>query len=492
MGSPSRTYQSTSEANLRCMGCMEPKGQSGSCPQCGWTNETDPSSVLHLPPATLLHNSYLVGRVLGQGGFGITYIGWDCQLQRKIAIKEYFPQMLASRQRGTQTVVASTSTVQPDFDYGLRTFLNEGRTLARFSDHPCIVSVFNLFEENRTAYVVMGYLEGETLAQTLARVGGRVPFQTACDIGMRVLDGLREVHAQGMLHRDISPDNIYLTRQGPVKILDFGAARQAVGERSQSLSVVLREGYAPEEQYRRSGNQGPWTDVYATAATLYRSITGITPPASIERLHQDTLQRPSELGVAIPQGAEVALLRALAVRAADRPQSVDAFQQSLLTEDPNSRPIPVAPSAKGGATVSAPSPREGVSANTALLVGLTIFIIAFFLPAVSEGANILTGYDCARFAIKAQDLVFFSGLINPLIVLYVMLRFPGKLARVRTFIALAILACIGITWYVLAKSKLHLEIGHAMWIAGILLIIARDLAALKPRQQAARPSPPVS
>src|SRR5215469_7301986 len=120
----------------------------------------------------------------------------------------------------------------------------------------------------------MAYLEGETLAQSIDRAGGRLQYQASHEIITRVLDGLREVHSKGLLHRDISPDNVYLTRQGPVKILDFGAARQAIGERSQSLSVVLREGYAPEEQYRRSGNQGPWTDIYATAATFYRCITG--------------------------------------------------------------------------------------------------------------------------------------------------------------------------------------------------------------------------
>ena len=242
-------YKANLAATL-CMGCMAPATGAPFCPACGWQKGAGAGSVLHLPPGTLLHDCYLVGRVLGQGGFGITYMGWDTQLQRKVAIKEYFPQVIASRLPGGSTVAPTGARVQSDFEHGLEGFMNEGRILARFADHPCIVSVLNLFEGNRTGYLVMGYLDGVTLSQSLTAAGGKLAYDTAREIMIRVLDGLREVHGQGLLHRDISPDNIYLTRQGPVKILDFGAARMAVGERSQSLSVVLKEGYAPEEQYR--------------------------------------------------------------------------------------------------------------------------------------------------------------------------------------------------------------------------------------------------
>lgn len=311
------------------MGCMAPDSGAAFCPHCGWDRTANAGSVLHLAPGAVLHTCYLVGRVLGQGGFGITYIGWDMQLQRKVAIKEYFPQVIASRVPGGSTVAPSSAQAHADFQHGLQGFMSEGRILARFSDHPCIVSVLNLFEANHTGYLVMGYLDGMTMAQSLAAAGGRLPWEVAREIMMRVMDGLREVHAQGLLHRDISPDNIYLTRQGPVKILDFGAARFEAGERSQSLSVVLKEGYAPEEQYRRSGNQGPWTDVYATAATLYRSITGVTPPPALDRLHGDTLKSPRALGAAIPPDGEATLMRALAVRAGDRFQSIESFQEAL-------------------------------------------------------------------------------------------------------------------------------------------------------------------
>jgi serine/threonine protein kinase len=322
---------------------MGPDTGAPFCARCGWQRNASASSILHLPLGTQLHDCYLVGRVLGQGGFGITYIGWDTRLHRKVAIKEYFPQVIASRMPGSSTVAPSSSNSQADFEHGLQSFMSEGRILARFSDHPCIVSVLNLFEANHTGYLVMGYLDGMTLGQSLAQAGGKLYYDVAREIMMRVMDGLREVHSQGLLHRDISPDNIYLTRQGPVKILDFGAARFEVSERSQSLSVVLKEGYAPEEQYRRNGAQGPWTDVYATAATLYRAITGVVPPPALDRLHADTLKSPRELGVVMPAADEKALLRALSVKAGDRFQSMESFQQALpvkkVVEPP--RPDPV-------------------------------------------------------------------------------------------------------------------------------------------------------
>ena len=317
-----------------CLGCMAPDTGAPFCPHCGWKRAADSTSVLHLRPGTILRECYVVGRVLGQGGFGITYLGYDTQLQRKVAIKEYFPQVIASRMAAGSTVAPTSAQVQSDYQHGLQSFMNEGRILARFSDHPCIVSVLNLFEANNTGYLVMGFLEGMTLSQGLGMSGGKYPYEVARDIMMRVMDGLREVHAQGLLHRDISPDNIYLTRQGPIKILDFGAARFEAGERSQSLSVVLKEGYAPEEQYRRSGHQGPWTDVYASAATLYRAITGVIPPPALDRLHSDSLKPPSGFGVTIPPAAEAALMRALAVRAGDRFQSVDTFQGALQPSAP--------------------------------------------------------------------------------------------------------------------------------------------------------------
>jgi serine/threonine protein kinase len=308
---------------------MEPRLGAPLCAHCGWDPTAPPRSSLQLAPGTVLQGAYLVGRVLAEGGLAITYLGWDLPLRRKIAIKEYFPRSIAARQPGTATVAPSAASWRDDYDFGLGHFLDEGKVLARFADHPCVVSVTNLFGENGTGYLVMAYLEGITLAQFQAASGGRLPYPTAREIMMRVMDGLREIHSQGWLHRDIHPDNIFLTRQGPVKILNFGAARMADGERGEKEVIAPQEGYAPEEQYRSNGKEGPWTDVYGCAATLYRLITGITPPPVLDRLASDTLQRPSALGAAIPPDAEAALLRALAVSAGARFQSIEAFQTAL-------------------------------------------------------------------------------------------------------------------------------------------------------------------
>jgi len=343
-----------------CMGCMEPATADEVCPRCGWAKSAGAASVLHLAPGTPLQN-YLVGRVLGQGGFGITYIGWDTLLHRKVAIKEFFPQLIASRAPGGVTVTPSASRAGDDFAHGLASFMNEGRILARFSDHPCIVSVLNLFEANNTGYLVMGYLEGVTLAQAMSAAGGKLGYAAAREIMMRVLDGLREVHAQGLLHRDISPDNIYLTRQGPVKILDFGAAKMTVGERSQTLSVVLKEGYAPEEQYRREGRQGSWTDIYAAAATFYKAITGVTPPSSLDRLAADRLEKPSAYCPDLPAKAESAILRGMATQAGSRYQTIEDFQNDL----------PAGPSAPYG-PVTRRSKRKLAIAVVSTAVGLVL------------------------------------------------------------------------------------------------------------------------
>jgi len=285
---------------------------------------------MYLVSGTILNNRYEIEAVLGHGGFGITYAALDKLLNVKVAIKEYLPRQLATRAEGQNRVSVFTGEARQQYDYGLRKFLEEAQSMARFAHHPNVVSARDYFEANGTAYMVMEYVEGVTLKQYLANKGGRVPFQEAKGIMMPVMDALREVHQAGMLHRDISPDNIYITTSAQVKILDFGAARYFTGEQSKSLSVILKSGYAPEEQYRSSGKQGPWTDVYATAATLYKLLTGQTPPDALDRMAGETLTPPSQLGAAIPSAAEHALLRSLEVHAGQRYQTMGDFQQALL------------------------------------------------------------------------------------------------------------------------------------------------------------------
>lgn len=312
-----------------CMGCMRQRGDNGICPYCGYNAEEahDPRC---LPPGTILNGQYLVGKVLGQGGFGITYIALDLNLETKVAIKEYMPDGLVTRTQGENTIAAYSSSKLEHFEYGMGKFLDEAKMMAKFNDVKSIVSVKNFFKENGTAYFVMDFIEGTNLAQYLQGKGGKIPLYEALSLMTEVIDALAVVHRNGMLHRDISPDNIYLTKDGIIKLLDFGAARYAVGEQSKSLSIILKPGYAPEEQYRSKGVQGAWTDIYATAATLYRMITGQLPPESMDRLNKDELIPPSKLGVAIASNVENAILKALAVRAENRFQTMEDFRKMLI------------------------------------------------------------------------------------------------------------------------------------------------------------------
>ncbi|MZP29827.1 protein kinase [Heliobacterium undosum] len=327
-------------APKRCLGCFTREVESGACPACGYLVGASPESPLYLQPGTMLNERYQIGQVLGHGGFGITYIGYDNTLNTRVAVKEYLPRDLATRATGRFQVTAYTGELTGFFEYGLNKFLDEARALAQFSDHPCIVSVQDFFMANGTAYLVMRYLDGVTFKEYLAQQGGSIPVDTAIKIMNPVMDALREVHGADLLHRDISPDNIFITTTRQVKVLDFGAARSALGAHSRSLSVVLKPGYSPEEQYRSKGNQGPWTDVYAVAATLYRAITGVLPPEALDRANQDTLLRPAHFQPAISPQIEAALLKALAVRVTDRFQTMKEFQDALHGIPPVSVPNP--------------------------------------------------------------------------------------------------------------------------------------------------------
>ena len=323
----------------RCPGCFAEKGQANPCPHCGYDAEAERGMLL-LPHGTRLDGHFVVGRVLGKpGGFGITYLAWDLSLATRVAIKEYLPRDLAGRRADQATVTPHSRDEGELFHFGLGQFLLEARTLAQL-DHPNIVRVRQFFEANGTAYLVMDYYPGVPLAGHLERQG-RLPEEQAKELLLPILDGLRAVHAKGLLHRDIKPQNIYLAQleSGGVRpiLLDFGAARQAVGERSQSLSVVVSAGYAPFEQYHRKGHQGPWSDVYAAAATLYRMVTGEAPPDANERKDEDELRPATAFGVS--RALSDALAAGLALSPKARPQTVQEFQ-ALLWGSPPPRPKP--------------------------------------------------------------------------------------------------------------------------------------------------------
>lgn len=313
-----------------CMGCMEEKGDLDQCPACGFAEAEVQESSNHLQPRTILQDKYIIGRALGQGGFAITYLAWDINLGIKLAIKEYFPLDLVYRVPGNNLVVAHSKAQDKIFAHDMDKFLQEARVLARFMDHPNIVSVTDFFQANRTAYLVMHYIEGATLRHHITRAGEKIPFTVALEIMMPVMDALRVIHEAGLLHRDISPENIFINNSGRVVLIDFGAVRRSAGGEGDSISVVMKPGYTPEEQYRSKGLQGPATDIYAVAATIYRATTGQMPPNALDRLEDDTLIPPSQLGVQIHQAQEEALLKALSVHAPQRFQTVTEFQRALI------------------------------------------------------------------------------------------------------------------------------------------------------------------
>jgi serine/threonine protein kinase len=317
------------EWNNLCMGCLGEKGPADICPACGLSEADWSGPSQFLLPRTILNHRYLIGRVLGFGGFGVTYLSFDINLKIKLAIKEYLPRNLAGRAPGQAPVSIFEGEARDHFAYGLEQFIEEARALAQFNSHPSIVSVSDFFRENDTAYLVMEYIDGITFKEYLEQNGGKISYRESIEKIMPVLAALHVIHQAGMLHRDISPDNIYLAQSGQVKLLDFGAARHAVGEHSQCLSILLKPGYSPVEQYQNSSRQGPWTDVYAAAATIYRAVTGLIPPESLARMERDTLLAPSRLGVALPDELEAVLLKALSIKAQSRFQTIDEFQAAL-------------------------------------------------------------------------------------------------------------------------------------------------------------------
>ncbi len=317
----------------RCMGCMaQIPEEEQVCRYCGYKKGTDVSEAYYLLPGTILRKKYTVGKVLGYGGFGITYIGWDNVLQRKVAIKEYLPSDFATRSYGVRQLTVFSGQATEQFQAGLESFIYEAKRLARFQAVPEIVDIYDCFEENGSGYIVMELLDGSTVKEIIKKKR-RLSVAQARVIVLSVLRGLGAVHKEGIIHRDIAPDNIFITRKGKVKILDFGAARYAATAQSKSLSVILKPGFAPEEQYRSHGVQGPWTDIYALGATFYCMITGRRPQESIQRLADDQLKPPSQMGVAIDPNIENAIMNSLNVRQEYRIQDAKSFFYALQGEE---------------------------------------------------------------------------------------------------------------------------------------------------------------
>lgn len=321
----------------RCYGCMNLKSNESVCEHCGY-DENIQNEIHQLPAGTVLKEQYMIGRVLGQGGFGITYLGWDMYLDIPVAIKEYFPSGTVMRETSvSMDVVSYSGDVGVRFRNNKERFLREAKMLARFSQVPEIVQIKNFFLANNTAYIVMEYVDGITLKQYVKNQGGKLSVAETFSLMEPVIMALCKVHKSGLVHRDISPDNIMMLPEGRVKLLDFGAVRD-VGDANvdqpltKSTEAILKQGYAPIEQYQNRGSLGPWTDVYALCATIYFCLTGEVPPDAPERLLGDEEIDFKGLVQGLSDRQAYVLGKGMELRAQERIASMDELHQKLYVE----------------------------------------------------------------------------------------------------------------------------------------------------------------
>ena len=335
----------------RCMRCMhELAADQKFCPECGRPYGSVNTESFALKPGTILDGKYLVGEMLGQGGFGITYIGFDLLLEQKVAIKEYFPMStgMVSRENRSMVVWSTAMMGKTGTQKGFDSFLKEARKMAKLGGIPGVVGVKSVFIQNETAYIVMDFIEGETLLKKLQREGP-MPFDTCLSLLTPIIQALAEVHEHGIIHRDISPDNIMVRPDGRLILLDLGAAKdldiQGRDGNVQSSQMVAKQGFSPIEQYQRNASIGPWTDVYAMAATIYYCCTGILPPTAVDRIVDDTLTCQPLL----TQAQFDVLAYCMSIRAENRPRSMTALLQMAVrpqggqAEPPRAVPTPPQP-----------------------------------------------------------------------------------------------------------------------------------------------------
>ena len=366
-----------------CYNCFqERETKEGPCPYCGFDlAENERKFPVALRAGTVLNDRYIVGRVLGQGGFGITYLALDTQLNAKVAIKEFMPNDIATRIGSTVSVAMDTKS--EEFAYGAERFQEEARTLAKFIGNPNIAAVTSYFDENDTSYFVMDYIEGISFKTYIANHGGKISVEETLNVMIPVLRALTAVHAEGFIHRDVTPDNIYITKDGMVKLLDFGSARYSIGDKSKSLDVILKVGYAPKEQYIRRSRQGPFTDVYSCAACFYAAITGFLPPESLERMDEDTLVPISQCGIEIPEYLDKAILKGLAVQPEDRFQNAQEFLDAIESQQVVEVPV-------SGGTAPAPEKKK---AKPALIAGIAAAVVVVLGIGIAIGGGGRTAVD---------------------------------------------------------------------------------------------------
>ena len=314
-----------------CMGCMHKLDWDGRCHYCGFDERNykkDQQLGLH---TRLKNGEYMIGRQLGQGGFGITYIGMDTTLLQTVAIKEYFP-FGAVRRNDRNEIELYDEKYRKDYEKGLESFLCEGRILARFSNLTAVVGVKNFFHENNTAYLVMDYVEGLSVREYVKHYGVLSPDRTLFLV-QQVIADMQMIHHKQVLHRDVSADNLIITHNGSLKLIDFGATRQEFTKNQYTGTILCKQGYSAIEQYSTGRNQGPWTDIYGLCASIYFMLTGVVPDSAPDRIQNDCVRSLVQMDeIAMPKVQKEAIMKGLAVEVEHRCHTMAELYAALYGE----------------------------------------------------------------------------------------------------------------------------------------------------------------
>lgn len=314
-----------------CMGCMHKLDWDGRCHYCGFDERNykkDQQLGLH---TRLKNGEYMIGRQLGQGGFGITYIGMDTTLLQTVAIKEYFP-FGAVRRNDRNEIELYDEKYRKDYEKGLESFLCEGRILARFSNLTAVVGVKNFFHENNTAYLVMDYVEGLSVREYVKNYGVLSPDRTLFLV-QQVIADMQMIHHKQVLHRDVSADNLIITHNGSLKLIDFGATRQEFTKNQYTGTILCKQGYSAIEQYSTGRNQGPWTDIYGLCASIYFMLTGVVPDSAPDRIQNDCVRSLVQMDeIAMSKVQKEAIMKGLAVEVEHRYHTMAELYVALYGE----------------------------------------------------------------------------------------------------------------------------------------------------------------
>lgn len=315
--------------NLLCPSCFRTITDGVKCNECGYTYYSTTEHPLRLPIFSVLHKRYLIGKLLGYGGFGITYAALDVETNSICAIKEFFPADIVSGRNEIHNLKLITH-MNTSFENGKKRFLKEAQTLYRLKDNTAVVDILNYFSENNTAYLVMEMLDGVTLGKLIKYLDIQQLQKLALQVAITIGETMAQAHEEGILHRDISPDNIFITCNGKIKLIDFGASKYYLAEKStNSRSILLKPGFAPPEQYSTRGNQGPWTDIYALAATYYYATSGVMVHDAMARIEGVEVPSLYAMDININRDISDIIEKAISINIKNRYQNMLEFVSDL-------------------------------------------------------------------------------------------------------------------------------------------------------------------